>query len=76
MTIWPGAEHGPIPLREAQMRGLRPDEIASFEALIRTDHCLGFRKNYGDRLRTVAVHWEQWLVRLWSKSSRGDPGLL
>ncbi|MDE0106006.1 MAG: hypothetical protein OXN89_26805, partial [Bryobacterales bacterium] len=43
-------EHSPIPLREVQVRSVRPDEEPRFDALMRTHHYLGFRNYCGNRL--------------------------
>ena len=50
-----------IPLREVQVRTVRPDEEQRWNELMRQHHYLGFRKLCGNRLRQVAVHGERWL---------------
>ena len=55
---------GEIPLREVQVRLVRPDEVPRWNALMRRHHYLGFRKMCGRRLRHVAVQGERWLALL------------
>ena len=55
---------GKIPLREVQVRLVRPDEVLRWNALMRRHHYLGFRKMCGHRLRHVAVQGERWLALL------------
>ena len=57
-------ERNTIPLREVQVRTVRPDEELRFDTLMREHHYLGFRKYCGHRLRQVAVHGERWLALL------------
>ena len=51
-----------IPLREVQVRTVRPDEEPRWNDLMRERHYLGFRNFCGQRLRQVAVHGERWLA--------------
>ena len=53
-----------VPLREVQVRLVRPEEVPRWNALMRRHHYLGFRKMCGRRLRHVAVHGERWLALL------------
>ena len=55
---------GKIPLREVQVRLVRPDEVPRWNALMRAHHYLGFRKMCGRRLRHVAVWRGRWLALL------------
>ncbi|MDE0262713.1 MAG: ISAs1 family transposase [Bryobacterales bacterium] len=50
-----------IPLREVQVRTVRPAEEERWNELMRQHHYLGFRKLCGNRLRQIAVHGERWL---------------
>ncbi len=54
----------PIPLRAVRVRTVRREEEASWNALMRAQHDLGFRQLCGQRLRQVAVLSEQWLALL------------
>ncbi len=54
----------PIPLRAVRVRTVRREEEASWNALMRAQHDLGFRQLCGQRLRQVAVLGEQWLALL------------
>ncbi len=51
-----------IPLREVQVRTVRPDEEPRWNELMRQHHYLGFRNFCGKRLRQVAVLGDQWLA--------------
>lgn len=53
-----------IPLREVEVRLVRPDEVARFSSLLRRHHYLGFKKMCGRRLRHVSVHRGCWLALL------------
>ena len=56
-----GVRDGEIPLREVQVRLVRPDEGPRWNALLRARHYIGFRKMFGRRLRHVAVWGDRWL---------------
>ena len=56
-----GVRDGEIPLREVQVRLVRPDEGPRWNALLRAHHYIGFRKMFGRRLRHVAVWGDRWL---------------
>ena len=60
----------PIPLRAAQVRVVRPDEVPRFNALLRAHHYLGFRKFCGHRPRHVSVHGERRADNMMSGSLR------
>ena len=53
-----------IPLREVQVRLVRPDEEVRWNDLVRAHHYLGFRNFCGRRLRHVAVLDDHWLALL------------
>ena len=55
---------GETPLREVQVRLVRPDEVPRWNVLLREHHYLGLRKMCGRRLRHVAVKRERWLALL------------
>ena len=65
---------GKIPLREVQVRLVRPDEVLRWNALMRRHHYLGFRKMCGRRLRHVAVQGERWLALLGNGTNFGEAG--
>ena len=51
-------------MREVEVRVVRREEEARWNALLRTHHYLGFRNFCGRRLRHVAVQGDRWLALL------------
>ena len=52
--------HAGIPLRELQVRTIRPDEEESWNVLMLQRHYLGFRNFCGNRLRQAWVAPISW----------------